>query len=77
MQWLTAEYADTRAQKSGIRLRKIKGGDLKLSEIHNYLVNAYGGGVYACIVNANDSMLVDKVSDVLMFDVCDIPELTE
>lgn len=61
--------------RTGYHLEKPKGGDLRLSEIHNYLVETYGGGVYAIIVNANSGETTDKISSVLAFDVCDIPEL--
>lgn len=45
---------------------------LTLADIHNKLVNLYGGGIYAVIVNANSGELLDKISTVTAYDACDL-----
>lgn len=48
------------------------GAGLTLADIHNKLVNLYGGGVYAVIVNANSGELVDKISTVTAYAADDL-----
>lgn len=51
---------------------------LTLADIHNKLVNLYGGGIYAVIVNANSGELLDKISTVTAYDACDLfPQVTQ
>lgn len=35
-------------------LSKPRGGGLTVAEIRNFLVNAYGGGVYVVVINARN-----------------------
>lgn len=48
------------------------GAGLTLADIHNKLVEQYGGGVYAVIVNANSDELVDKISSTTMYEADDL-----
>lgn len=45
---------------------------LTLADIHNKLIEMYGGGVYAVIVNANSGELVDKISSATMYEADDL-----
>lgn len=49
-----------------------KGGNITIADIHNHLVNTFGGGVYLVVVNANDGELVDKISAVDAYDASDM-----
>lgn len=51
-----------------------KGGDLKLSDIHNEFINECDGGFYAIILNCVDDELTDKVSRVEVYDILDLIE---
>lgn len=54
---------------------KPSGADIKLSEIHNWIVENYGGGNYALIINANDGEIVPKISVVLAKEVDSLDNL--
>ena len=49
-----------------------KGGNLTIADIHNFLAETFGGGVYLVVVNANDGELVDKISAVDAYDASDM-----
>ncbi len=49
-----------------------KGGNLTIADIHNFLAETFGGGVYLVVVNANDGELVDKISVVDAYDASDM-----
>lgn len=45
-------------------IKSVKGGNLTLADIHNALVNQYGGGCWVLILNCNDDTCVDKISEI-------------
>lgn len=49
-----------------------KGGNLTIADIHNFLAETFGGGIYLVVVNANDGELVDKITSVDAYDACDM-----
>lgn len=55
--------------------RTPKGGNITFVDIHNFLVEKFGGGVYLVVVNANDGELLDKISVVDAYDADDIVDL--
>lgn len=52
--------------------RKPKGGNITFADIHNYLVEKFGGGVYLAVINANSGERVDKISAIDAYDVSDM-----
>ena len=67
-----AELGYDREGKMVLNLTNTNDSGLTLADIHNKLVNLYGGGIYAVIVNANSGELVDKISTVTAYDACDL-----
>lgn len=69
---IEAEMGYDRGGNSVLILSNTNGAGLTLADIHNKLVNLYGGGVYAVIVNANSGELVDKISTVTAYAADDL-----
>ena len=71
-QKLNIEWYYDRSGKGLWIISSPKGGDLSLSDIHNELVNGYGGGVYALVLNCNSGELTDKINRVEVYDISDL-----
>lgn len=68
-----AELDYDRGGKSVLNITNTNGAGLTIADIYNKMVEMYGGGVYAVIINTNSGELTDKVSSVQAYDVDDIP----
>ena len=69
---IEAEMGYDREGNSVLILSNTNGAGLTLADIHNKLVNLYGGGVYAVIVIANSGELVDKISEATLYAADDL-----
>lgn len=50
------------------------GSELTLTDIHNEMVRTRGGGTYAVIICCNDGEIVNKISQIEVYDECDFLE---
>ena len=67
-----AELGYDREGKLVLNITNTNGAGLTLADIHNKILELYGGGIYAVIVNANSGELVDKISTVTAYDADDL-----
>ena len=67
-----AELGYDREGKLVLNITNMNGAGLTLADIHNKILELYGGGNYAVIVNANSGELVDKISTVTAYDADDL-----
>lgn len=51
-------------------ISNVRDAGLTLADIHNRLVELYGGGIYAVIINANSCEYKEKISSVDVYDAC-------
>lgn len=61
-----------REGKLVLNITNTNGAGLTLADIQNKIIELYGGGIYAVIVNANSGELVDKISTVTAYDAGDL-----
>ena len=66
---------DRRTKGMTYSFRTPKDVNITLVDIHNFLMEKFGGGTYLVVVNANDGELLDKISCVDAIDVGDIEGL--
>ncbi len=50
----------------------VRGAGLTLADIRNRLIELYGGGIYAVIINANSGEYTEKISSVEVYDAGDL-----
>ncbi len=67
-----AELGYDKEGKLVLNITNMNGTGLTLADIHNKILELYGGGIYAVIVNANSGELVDKISTVTAYDADDL-----
>ena len=67
-----AELGYDKEGKLVLNITNMNGTGLTLADIHNKILELYGGGIYAVIVNANSGELVDKISIVTAYDADDL-----